>query len=466
MRLADHFASTSFRIATAYALLFAASVIVLFGVFYGLTTNEMNLQVRAEVEQEVHLLEDTYREGGLARLTETIRDRTRRIGRNPNIYILRDARGVILAGNERTVDPFIGWQELAIGRAPGRPVVLENGQPFLVRGVALAKGTLVVGASLHRIEEVQEALLRALTWALGLTIFLALAGGVVMGRGALRRVEAINRTTHDIVQGNLSMRVPVAGTCDEIDGLAVNINRMLDRIEELMGNLRQVTNDIAHDLRTPLGRLRQRLEAARSRDGHAAEDEDVLDAAIEETDAILQTFGALLSIAEIEAGARKQRFAAISLSDTVRNLVEVYETVAEDNGQTLQAKIQTEMTCRGDRDLLTQMLANLVENAIRHTPAGTRIVVTLSQEPSGSLLAVADDGPGIPPEDKDKVFHRFYRSEQSRTTPGTGLGLALVKAVIDLHDGTVAVLDNAPGLRVEIRFPNCAVLARASNELK
>jgi signal transduction histidine kinase len=199
--------------------------------------------------------------------------------------------------------------------------------------------------------------------------------------------------------------------------------------------------------------LRQRLESARRRDGHTQEDEDVLDAAIEETDAILQTFGALLSIAEIEAGARKQRFAAVSLSDTVRNLVEVYETVAEDNGQTLTAEIRTEMTCRGDRDLLVQMLANLVENAITHTPAGSRIAVTLSRVPGGSLLAVADDGPGIPPEDRDKVFRRFYRSEQSRTTPGTGLGLALVKAVIDLHDGSIAILDNAPGLRVEIHFP-------------
>jgi signal transduction histidine kinase len=205
-----------------------------------------------------------------------------------------------------------------------------------------------------------------------------------------------------------------------------------------------------------LGRLRQRLEKARNRAGDCEEECEDLDTAIEETDAILQTFAALLRIAEVEAGARKQRFTDVDLSGLAETIIEAYETVAEDNGQKLTAAIDAGLGCRGDRDLLTQMLANLVENAIRHTPSGTAIGITVARVAGGILVAVGDNGPGVHTADRDKIFRRLYRTQQSRTTPGTGLGLSLVKVIAELHEATVAAHDNQPGLRVEISFPGSA----------
>ena len=452
MRLPKYLRSTSFRIAAAYAGLFAASVVFLFGMAYGLISREMEQQVRASVGQEARLLEDAYREKGPAHLAYMIAARTGPVGRADGAYLFQDQAGTVLAGNWPPIAPFAGWRELevrvpAAGRGTGRV------ETILGLGIRFADGFLMVGASLRRIGEVQRLLFQTLNWTLGLTLLLALVGGAVVGRGAMRRVEAINRTTHDIIRGNLSRRVPIRGVSDELDDLAVNINRMLDRIEVLMGNLRQVTNDIAHDLRTPLGRLRQRLEKARNRKDQGEEECEVLDTAIAETDAILRTFAALLSIAEVEAGARQRRFADVDLSGLAETIVEAYETVAEDNGQTLTGAIGDGLLCRGDRDLLTQMMANLVENAIRHTPSGTRIGVSLAGGREGILLAVGDNGPGVPADDRDRIFRRLYRAQQSRTTPGTGLGLALVKVIAELHGAAVIALDNHPGLRVEVRFP-------------
>jgi signal transduction histidine kinase len=456
MRLPKYLSSTSFRIAVAYAGLFAASVVVLFSMAYSLISGEMEQQIRVGVEQEARLLDRAYHEGGLSHLTDMLADRTAPGGRPDSVYLLQDSTGAVIAGNLPSMTPFAGWRELEIQRPSGRHGTIKA-ENIVAVGSQLTDGSLVVGGSLRNVSEVQRHLLRTLNWTLGLTVLLALTGGIVMGRAALRRVEAISRATCDIIRGNLSRRVPVRGCGDELDELAVNINHMLARIEVLMGNLRQVTNDIAHDLRTPLGRLRQRLEKARNRAGQCEEECENLDTAIEETDAILQTFAALLRIAEVEAGARKQRFADVDLSGLAETIVEAYETVAEDNGQKLTAAIDAGLGCRGDRDLLTQMLANLVENAIRHTPSGTAIGITVARVAEGILVAVGDNGLGVHTADRDKIFRRLYRTQQSRTTPGTGLGLSLVKVIAELHEATVAAHDNQPGLRVEVSFPVAAV---------
>jgi signal transduction histidine kinase len=228
---------------------------------------------------------------------------------------------------------------------------------------------------------------------------------------------------------------------------------MLDRIQMLMDGLRQVSNDIAHDLRTPLTRLRQRLELARAKATTVADYQAAVDQALAETDEILDTFGALLRIAQIEAGTRRSAFTEVDLSGVLQTIVETYAAVAEDHQHGLASRIAEGVTVQGDRQLLTQMIANLVENALRHTPTGTRIEIELAEPSSAPVCVIRDNGPGIPEPERQKVFRRFYRLDSSRATPGSGLGLSLVAAVAELHRIAIEVGDNRPGLQVTLRFP-------------
>ena len=320
----------------------------------------------------------------------------------------------------------------------------------------MAHAFFVVGRSLYGLTEVQEVLLRSLAWGLGLTVLLALTGGIGLARNALRRIDTINSAFQDIKEGKLSQRIPSKGTRDDMDRLVANINDMLGRIEQLMANLQQVTNDIAHDLRTPLGRLRQGLEAARLKDSSIEEYRVAIDRAIEQTDTILETFGALLRIAQIESKVRRGRFAVVDLSEISNRVVEAYESAVEDASQALRADISPGVQVRGDKDLLTQMLANLIENAMRHCPEGTAIHVMLTND-AAPALAVTDTGPGIPADAREAVLRRFYRLEESRTTSGSGLGLALVKAIAELHNAKLTLSDNSPGLSVSVQFPRQTV---------
>jgi signal transduction histidine kinase len=312
----------------------------------------------------------------------------------------------------------------------------------------------LVGEETDRIGEVEEAIVRAFGWAFGVTVVLGAMGGGVLSLGFLRRVDAINRTSRAIIEGRLAERVRTRGTGDELDRLALNLNEMLDRVQALMESLRQVSSDIAHDLRTPLSHLRQRLEGARSKARRIEDYETVVDQAISDTDAILATFAALLRIAQIEAGTRKAAFSTVDLSRIFQSITDAYGAVAEDRGQRLAVAIEPGLSVRGDRELLTQMLANLVENAIRHTPEGTRIQLALEQSPTGPVGIIADDGPGIPAEARDKVFRRFFRLERSRSTAGSGLGLSLVAAVADIHVIAITLADNEPGLKAVLDFPH------------
>jgi signal transduction histidine kinase len=254
------------------------------------------------------------------------------------------------------------------------------------------------------------------------------------------------------MRGNLARRIALRGTSDEFDRLSANLNEMLDRIQMLMDGLRQVSNDIAHDLRTPLTRLRQRLELARTKATTVADFETAVDKAIAETDEILDTFGALLRIAQIEAGTRRAAFTDVDLSGVCQTIVETYAAVAEDHQHALESRIAEGVTVQGDRQLLTQMIANIVENALRHTPDGTRIELELAGLPAAPVCTIRDNGPGIPEPERQKVFRRFYRLDSSRATPGSGLGLSLVAAVAELHRIAVEIGDGQPGLKVTLRF--------------
>jgi len=452
MPLADYFRSTPFRIATAYTILFVASAAILFGFLYWSITREMTRELEAGIEEDMRPLVKAYSDGRLQRLVEAVHERADAAKPGESLILLQTMNGKVLAGNIIRLPPFTGWRELAIENMANERKDKDERDTALVLGVQLDRAFLLVGRNLKGVQETQELLIRSLAWALAVTIGLGIAGGAVLSRGALRRIEAINRAFREIIEGNLSRRVPTRGTRDELDLLATNINRMLNRIEQLMANLQQVTNDIAHDLRTPLGRLRQGLEAVRLKESSVEEYQATIDHAIEQTDTLLDTFAALLRIAQIESKARRDRFAVVDLSEISNRIIEAYESVIEDAGQSLSGNILPGVQVHGDKDLLTQMLANLVENATRHCPTGAKIIITLTNDVA-PILTVADTGPGIPAEAREAVLRRFYRLEESRTTPGSGLGLALVKATADLHNATLTLSSNQPGLGVSLRFP-------------
>jgi signal transduction histidine kinase len=312
---------------------------------------------------------------------------------------------------------------------------------------------LVVGQSMDQYGDVEDWILEVAGWGLTAAFVMAVVGGLATGARILHRIESITTASSEIVQGNLAHRIKLRGTGDEFDQLSANLNEMLDRIQMLMEGLRQMSNDIAHDLRTPLTRLRQHLEGTQTKAVTAAEYGEIVGKAIKETDDILTTFGALMRIAQIEAGTRRSAFTDVDFSNVLATIVEAYTAVAEDERHALANRIPQRIVVRGDRQLLTQMMANLVENALRHTPAGTRVEIALDGDPAAPVCTVADNGPGIPEEERDKVFRRFYRMDRSRSTAGSGLGLSLVAAIADLHRIAVEVGDQQPGLKITLRFP-------------
>jgi signal transduction histidine kinase len=331
-----------------------------------------------------------------------------------------------------------------------------DGQLRAVRahGYRLSNGDyLLVGQDTSVLREMKAVIARAFGVGLLITLALAVIGSAAISTATLKRVGAVSQTARAIMGGDLSQRVPLRGADDEFDDLAKSVNAMLDRIEDLMRSMRQVSNDIAHDLRTPLTRLRQRLEHARRRAKTEAEFHEALGGSIAQVDSILETFGALLRIAQIEAGSRATPQAPIDVTKLLTGIVEDFAPAAEDRGQNIVAEVHAGVNVSADRELLTQMVVNLVDNAIRHSPSGARISVEAKSVDGGMELAVADTGPGIPEGEREKVLRPFYRLDASRSTEGSGLGLSLVAAIAKQHKARLSLGDNAPGLRVAVLFP-------------
>jgi len=281
---------------------------------------------------------------------------------------------------------------------------------------------------------------------------LALAGGLVMSGRLMHRIETVSQTSRDIIGEDLQKRLPVTRAGDELDHLAGSINAMLDRIEGLMNDLRQVTTDIAHDLRTPLTRLRQRLELANRAENDTDLARTTLASAVTEIDSILAIFSSLLRIAQIESGARRQAFIDIQLSELLGTIGELYRPMADENGQVLIETIEPSLWVVGERELLMQLFANLIENALRHSPRGSTIAIRASGLGRLVQVSVVDNGPGVPEELRDKVLQRFFRLESSRTTAGSGLGLSLASAIVKVHGATLELSDACPGLNATVRF--------------
>jgi signal transduction histidine kinase len=440
--------TTSFRLTLVYAALFLVSAFLLFAVIYWSMVKYMTAQLDAAISEELAEVQEAWKAAGPDGALRTVQDRIAHDPGGEFAYLVENPAGQVVAGNLPHVRPETGPREVEMAEAGGKP------RHMRVRGVFLDSGDfLAVGTDAYALNEMRETIARSFGLFVTLTLLLALVGGAVMSRGLLRNVEEITRTTLGIIHGDLSRRVPMHGSDDEFDHLAAGLNAMLDRIQSLMEAITQVSSDIAHDLRTPLTRLRQRLELARHKGRTVEELRAALDRSIADTDEILDTFTALLNIAQIESGAQRLEFTRVNLSEIIATVVEVYETNAYEMGQDLRASIQPDLIVSGHAGLLAQMLSNLIENAIRHSPRHAAIAIHGARQDGRVEVVIADNGPGIPEDERANVFRRFYRLERSRTTSGNGLGLSLVAAVAQLHKVTVTLADNRPGLRAALRFP-------------
>jgi signal transduction histidine kinase len=455
VRLPRPLRTSSFRLTVLYAAMFSVSGLVVFAIVAWLVGSFMAEQLDETVANE---LAEVQADAGSQDTQVLKRVITGLTVNSPGIYYLLQApHGQVIAGNMTAIEPRPGQRSLewthqaperrSIGGVRGRGLVLPDG------------AYLFVGISDYQLAEVREVILRTTLVGLGVTVILAVAGGLATSYGVLRRVEAVSRASRAIMAGDLAQRMTLRGTDDEFDHLSSSLNAMLDRIQDLMLGLQQISSDIAHDLRTPLTRLRQRLELARRREHTVEGLNTALDGAIGNVDAILDTFGALLRIAQIETGTRRSGFQPVALSTLLNGLVEAYQAVAEEKAQDLVADIAPELWVDGDRELLMQLFANLIENAISHSPATARLFINAASAPDDVMVIVADTGPGIPAAYRQKVLQRFYRLETSRTTPGSGLGLSLVNAIVALHDATLELQDNKPGLRCVLHFSAATLTA-------
>ena len=437
------FRSTSLRLAALYTTAFAISVVALGVITLFTTRAALSEQFNARIQSEAAALTQEFRTEGLDGVVQAVRERDRTPGALD--YGLVGSDGHALAGRLAPSGAVIGWSTVQTAQRDGE---LE---PIRVFTVALPDGyRLLVGDDEERIEALDGAVLRGFAWAFAGVVILGVVGGYALSRDVHRRLAAISSTAEAIIDGDLSRRVQVRGSTDDLDRLAETINRMLDRISALMESLRQVSSDVAHDLRTPLTRLRQRLESGLAKEGERGE---AIEGAMGDLDSILETFAALLRIAQIEGGARRAAFRATDLAQLAGTVVEAFAPSAEDARQILRLEGEPSLTVDGDPELLTQMLVNLVENALRHAGEGAIIRVGLGHAQGAPTLWVADDGPGVPAAERDKLFDRFYRLERSRSAPGSGLGLALVAAVVRLHGADVRLCDAEPGLEARVTFP-------------
>ncbi|WP_416357162.1 sensor histidine kinase [Aureimonas phyllosphaerae] len=457
MRLPDRFRTISFRLSVGYGLLFGLSAVAIMAVTYVAASTQMQSIVRASIAEDLALFRHGFREGGEGGLVQEVNERVESAAED-RFFLLLGPDGRRIAGNLPTAAWALGPTTERL--APATPDRAEEtrGDTLYSEGIALGDFRVMAARRSDILETIRSILLSAILTGCMVTVALALVGGIVVGLGPSRRVDAIAATTRRIVEGRLDLRLPVSGRGDELDRLATDINVMLARIETLVESLRQVSTDIAHDLRTPLARLRQGLEGiGRTRDRAGLE--RAVDAAVAETDAIIETFNALLRIAQIDAGARKARFRLVDLSDLAERVADAYGEVAIDAGHRLATRVEPGRTVQGDADLLTQLLANLVENAITHVPAPGEITLAVRREAEEIVLEVADDGPGVPPAERDRIFRRLYRLDRSRSTPGHGLGLALVASIAELHGGRIEVRDAAPGLVMRVVFSDASVEA-------
>jgi len=458
------FRTTTFKLTLVYLTVFALFAAFLLGYFALNTRRLITEQITDTVNAEITGLSEQYRQGGIRRLVVVVDARARRPG--SSLYLVTTFAGEALAGNVTSLPPGTldnpGWTETAYRRLDEADAAEHPEHHALARVFQLPGGfRLLVGRDLDERERLYNIVLSAGRWSVAIVVILGLAGGLFVTRRVLRRVDAMTETTRTIMRGDLGGRLPVAGTGDEIDRLAENLNVMLDRIEALMRGLKEVSDNIAHDLKTPLTRLRNRTEQALRSAKNENEYRAALESTIEESDGLIRTFNALLMIARAESGQARDNMSEFDAAEIANDVGELYEPLAEEKGIVLKVEADTPVPLKGNRELISQALANLVDNAIKYAGPGNeqingapvQVVVRALREGDRILLTVADGGPGIPETDRGRVVERFVRLEQSRSQPGSGLGLSLASAVARLHGGELTLADNGPGLKSVIALP-------------
>ena len=442
--------STPFRLAMTFGLVFVLAFILTGVITYQLLKKDLQKQLDASIREIHTVVASTYAPDDLEDLISTVNTYARLNKTEERIFSVIDADGKQIAGNfdgRGLADGISNIEPEAIGR--------KGDIDYRVMAGVIGDKRLVVGQSFRQTDRLEDITFRSFAWATVLVIGLAVIGGVLLASRAQRRLDSIANAMTAVSHGQLDIRLPLRGNGDDIDIVSGQINQALDRLSVLMETMRQVSSDIAHELKTPLNRLKMQIEAAVSGEERGEPVTAALLGARDEADQINATFEALLRISQIEAGARKSRFRRIDLTALVISVAEIYVDVADDSRMALTTAINPsrQVWVHGDWELLTQMFVNLIENAIRHCPGGTQIVVSLDLQGQLATAAVSDNGTGIPADERDKVFRRLYRLDKSRTTAGSGLGLSLVRAIADLHGGQITMEDNRPGLRAEIVLP-------------
>ena len=445
--------SSPFRMGLAFAAINLACFAIAGLIFYKLLQDRFLDSIDASIVERYQAINAVYESRGIEAIVEIAQIRDELPMQNSLGIHLATADGIRIAGNVPICITEPGWDYL-----DGSDLGLETNNKYRFYTESVGGNLLSLGSSLNQLDSLRSHAFHSFLWTFLASMLLALLGAVFMAYRTHCRIDRIANSLHQVASGNLNARLPLSSAGDDIDQLSMTINDALERLRQMVDSMRQVSTDIAHDLKTPLNRLYIQIEnaAERTRQGECVDVE--LMGALQEAQNINGTFEALLRIAQIEAGARKAQFKTLDLNSVLETAVEVYGPVVEEHGQqlTLSLESPTALPLFGDRELLLQLVVNLIENAIRHCPAQTQITISAGFSSNGVWFSVADSGPGIPEDKRDKVFRRLYRLEGSRTTEGTGLGLSMVKAIAELHCGLIALSDNEPGLRVTVTFEfNC-----------
>jgi signal transduction histidine kinase len=453
--LAKTLRSSTFKHALLAIVVFGAFVITLFGYVYFSTTSFVRSQSDRTIAAENAILQKAYESEGRGGLIALIKQRIANRTIEGGLYLLADPSFVPLAGNLSVWPSALkgskGWENFS---APEWQPDRTNRPLLRAKFETLPDGAhLLVGMEINNLNDFAKEIKTALMWVGALIFVLAGMSSVLITRRTVGRIEAINSTSRAIMESGLDKRIPLRGTHDEWDQVAESLNLMLDRIETLMGEVIQVTDNVAHDLRTPLTRMRGRLEQAYHRQRDSDYDQSLIGDTIADLDAVLRIFASLTRISQIEAKVQKSAFRTVNLAEMAGEIVELFDAAAEEKGGRLSLVGNQSVIVTGDKDLLFDAVANLVDNAIKHGRAAGQVTVEITNSDGEAVISVADDGPGIPADESQNVFKRFYRLERSRHTPGNGLGLSLVDAVVRLHRARIEMLDNRPGLKIRLRFP-------------
>lgn len=450
MRLADQIRTTTFLLTLRYMVLFFLSVTILFLVVSWAATDYLEQETDAAIRAEIAGLNEQFIQRGPEGLARVI---ARRISANPNgdaVYLIADSGLTPLIGS---ID---AWPQLTVEADDwvSFRVTEDDGESVEVRArvfVPQPDLRLIVGRKVRALAQLTRLFDRTLFWGLAVSLALAMAGGLLMSRNVLRRVAQFNTTSRQIMAGDLSQRIVTTGSGDEFDKLAHNLNAMMDQIELLMSNIQHISDNVAHDLRTPLTRLRNRLEELRMEAGPSETSE--IDACIDDAEDLLATFASLLSIARIESGTYEAARDPVDLSASVRDAYDLYKALADDKAVSLVCDAPGAIEVRGDRNLLFQAITNLLDNAIKYSPSGGQVSISLKRDNAQVVLSVTDAGPGIPADMRERVLQRFFRLDKSRSQPGAGLGLSLVHAIAQRHGIALELGDAGPGLCATLRFP-------------